>query len=40
MAGIERRKEKRAAVSWRIPVRIPGAMVEPEREMPGITASP
>ena len=40
MAGTEARKEKSAAVSRSAPASIPAAMVAPEREMPGITASP
>src|SRR4028118_2314598 len=39
MAGIERRNEKRAAVSRVSPANNPPMMVEPERLAPGINAS-
>ncbi len=40
MAGMERRKEKVPAVLRSSPKSSPAAMVEPEREMPGMMASP
>ncbi len=40
MAGIDIRNESRAAATGRMPAAMPAAIVSPERESPGSTASP
>ena len=40
MAGIDSKKLNRAAASRSIPRNKPAAMVDPEREMPGVIARP
>ena len=40
IAGIERRKENLAAALGSIPKSMPTAIVDPEREIPGMIAKP
>ncbi len=39
MIGVAIRNEKRAASSWRSPIQSPATIVDPDREMPGISAA-